>query len=1113
MKSDPKVDSLIERLARFTESSYAQIGLAVLLVLTGYTLLFSYFFNTYTRQNIDQRKNELQRLVEVGLSTIEPVREQQRKGELSPEQARIIGRDLIQRMSFSDGLGSNYLFMGSYSGEALTLPYNPPREGTQWDLVDASGKNIVAELIKTAQGPGGAGYVTYLYPPPGSNQPQTKMSYVVGIPEWDSYIGTGMYMGDIEAANQTYLRNSLLLMSGLFLFVFFVIYVALRPTLISYRTLLRLFYQIIRDPDSPPAVPVKQFRSGSEGWQLISGFQNMLERIGQSKQQLRDSEERFNLAIDGATDGLWDWDLRTNAVYYSPRWKEMLGYADDELPNQFDEWRSRIHPDDVERVNEALNNHLNGQTEFYELEHRLLHKDGVYRWILARGASVRDGAGKPYRMAGSHTDITRRKRIEEALRRRDAILEAVSFAAEHFLACSTTWEENIAAVLERLGQATGVYRVYIFENHTDPDGELYMRETHYWSTPGSVPVPPHIDVGHFRYRQLGFGRWIDVLGSGQIIHGQFDDMPASEQALLRQVNILSLVIVPIFVGDQWWGQIGFDERVTPREWSLSEIDALKTAANTLGAVIQQNQSDMAIREREEQYRSIFENSTDGLIIADLNGRMVEANPACCSLHGYTHEEFIRLGAHEYIAPESWQQVDDLIESMRAGREPKAQVVSMRKDGTRFDVELRGTLITYQGAPHLLGVVRDITERVQAFRILEQRVQERTRELSALLEVSHNVGATLELQPLLNMILDQLKTLVDYSGAAIFFKEGNKVVVVDYRGPVSAEEVIHIDIPKWAGVEDVMAQRRPIIIDDVRADTAMGRAFVGAAGPHMDTTFNYIRSWMGVPLMTKEWVIGVLTLDYDQPGYYNPQHANLALAIANQAAIAIENARLYEQAQQLAVLEERQRLARELHDSVSQALYGIALGARTARTLLDRDPKKVVDPLNYVLSLAEAGLAEMRALIFELRPESLETEGLVAALTKQAAAVKARHNLTVDTEFCKEPPLPFEIKEAFYRIGQEALNNTVKHARANKVELKLLCSGDGQLTLLVRDNGAGFDPNSQFPGHLGLKSMRERIARFGGTLEITSSPGQGACVQAQVRIEQNGQGQSLREVHA
>jgi signal transduction histidine kinase len=256
--------------------------------------------------------------------------------------------------------------------------------------------------------------------------------------------------------------------------------------------------------------------------------------------------------------------------------------------------------------------------------------------------------------------------------------------------------------------------------------------------------------------------------------------------------------------------------------------------------------------------------------------------------------------------------------------------------------------------------------------------------------------------------------------------------------------------------------------------------------------------MGVPLISREQAIGMLSVDYSGANFYTQHHANLMLAFASHAAVAIENARLYEQAQGLAVLMERQRLARELHDSVSQALYGIALGARTARTLLDRDPSRLAEPLDYVLSLAEAGLAEMRALIFELRPESLETEGLAAALAKQAASIKVRHHIEVETELCPEPDLPFETKEALFRIAQEALNNTIKHAQATTIRLCLACSPDG-VTLEVRDNGIGFDPSGSFPGHLGQHTMRERAAKQRGTLVVESAPGAGTCVRAHLPI--------------
>lgn len=208
--------------------------------------------------------------------------------------------------------------------------------------------------------------------------------------------------------------------------------------------------------------------------------------------------------------------------------------------------------------------------------------------------------------------------------------------------------------------------------------------------------------------------------------------------------------------------------------------------------------------------------------------------------------------------------------------------------------------------------------------------------------------------------------------------------------------------------------------------------------------------------------------------------------------------LYEKAQELAALQERQRLARELHDSVSQALYGISLGAHTARESLESDPEQAAASIDYVLSLTQAGLAEMRALLFELRPESIETEGLVAALNKQVAVLRTRHHLTVDAQLDSEPDIPLEQKQTLYRIAQEALHNIIKHARASMVVLRLTKQADA-LLLTVRDDGRGFDPTASFPGHLGLHSMRERAAKIDASFTIESAPEQGTCIEARLLL--------------
>ena len=161
-----------------------------------------------------------------------------------------------------------------------------------------------------------------------------------------------------------------------------------------------------------------------------------------------------------------------------------------------------------------------------------------------------------------------------------------------------------------------------------------------------------------------------------------------------------------------------------------------------------------------------------------------------------------------------------------------------------------------------------------------------------------------------------------------------------------------------------------------------------------------------------------------------------------------------------------------------------------------EPQQAKASLDYVIGLAEAGLAEMRALLFELRPESLEAEGLVVALTKQVAVLQSRYKLSVEADLRDEPELPMEIKHALYRIAQEALHNIVKHARASAVILRLT-SHERETILEVRDDGRGFDPTKAFPGHLGLHSMRERIARVGGVFAIESTPGQGTAIRVRI----------------
>jgi signal transduction histidine kinase len=283
---------------------------------------------------------------------------------------------------------------------------------------------------------------------------------------------------------------------------------------------------------------------------------------------------------------------------------------------------------------------------------------------------------------------------------------------------------------------------------------------------------------------------------------------------------------------------------------------------------------------------------------------------------------------------------------------------------------------------------------------------------------------------------------------------------------------------------------PLAVADIRADPQAShglREFLDSEG---------VRALLSVPIIAENQVFAIFTVYYNVPHDFTEEEQRLLQALARRAGLAIENARLYEAARGMAALEERQRLARELHDSVSQALYAIGLNAAVARRSVDSELR---DRLwADVFGLAEAGLTEMRALIFELRPESLEQEGLVGALKKQAAAIQARHKLVINATLGPEPEVPLATKEVLYRVAQEALHNVAKHARAQSVELTLeIHSGD--LVLGVSDNGKGFNPTGPFPGHLGLRSMRERVGAVGGSLDIESALGKGTRVCVRLPI--------------
>lgn len=436
----------MQALVLWLDKTLSRILLALLIFVAGLLLAVGFITKKFEVNIYDYRRQELKRISEVARNSIEPVIVQYRTGELSRQAALHNVRDRVRTMTYSDIFGANYVFMSSYQGVMLVQPFESGLEGSdQSRLTDAQGYPIILALIEQARQ--GAGYVTYVYHPPGRSQPQQKVSYVIGIPELEAYIGTGMYVEDIQTSYQEFLTQ----LQGVFLFFFFLVmgaqYTLLQPLFSSYQLLIQAFDRFRRNSEEAPLLSAATYRQGSEAERLVTGFNAMLadmwaknaamqqahEELTQSHEELtagneelialyteltaanellRTSEERYRLAMEGVNDVIYDWDLRTNKIALSERWNDILGLAAAEGVDIQSDWETRIHPEDKGVREQAMSEHFTGKTPFYAAEYRVMNKNGEYFWVLSRGKALLDGNGNVIRLAGSFTDINENKRRE-----------------------------------------------------------------------------------------------------------------------------------------------------------------------------------------------------------------------------------------------------------------------------------------------------------------------------------------------------------------------------------------------------------------------------------------------------------------------------------------------------------------------------------------------------------------------------------------------------------------------------------------------------------------------------------------------------------------------------
>jgi nitrate/nitrite-specific signal transduction histidine kinase len=374
---------------------------------------------------------------------------------------------------------------------------------------------------------------------------------------------------------------------------------------------------------------------------------------------------------------------------------------------------------------------------------------------------------------------------------------------------------------------------------------------------------------------------------------------------------------------------------------------------------------------------------------------------------------------------------------------------------------------------------------ESYTNLEQRVADRTRELATLNTIASVTNQSLDLQKTLESALEETRKCMAMDVGIVYLKEEGAMLslaVAAGFSPDFVDRYRQLPLEGTAAGQAAMTRRPATRQIKDYSPGELRRALEREA----------LAMVVSIPLQIKEQVLGVMNLCSRTPRELKAEEVDMLASIGKQVGVAIENAQLYEQAENTAAQAERNRLARELHDAVSQTLFSASLIAEVLPKLWERDAELGRRNLDDLRLLTRGALAEMRSLLVELRPAALIETDLSSLMRQLSESVTGRTRLPVKLDLHLEAELPDEVKVAFYRIAQEGLNNVIKHAEAQTVELAL-CTRPGEAELTIKDDGRGFDPEQLLPGHFGLAILRERAEAIGAHLVIESRPGAGTIL--------------------
>ena len=533
----------------------------------------------------------------------------------------------------------------------------------------------------------------------------------------------------------------------------------------------------------------------------------------QAEQALRESEERWQLALKGINGSIWDRNLKTGEIFHSTRWSQMLGYEDNEIENNPDEWNRRLHPDDFERVMATRQAYLDQKIPNYIVEYRIRAKDGSYKWMLSRGQALWDELGNPIRIVGSHEDINDRKSAELEISRAKAALEQqlqrilLQERITQEIHSSLKPEQFFQTAAIQIGQVFNVDRCLV---------HLYIE----FPTP-RIPIVAE-------YRRLGIQpTWsleIPVIGNSHIqqllsqdsaiASANIEQEPLLEAALplCRQVGLKSMLAVRTSYQGKANGLMCVHEYGEQRNWTDWEIELLEAVAVQLGIAIaqanlltqerqrrieldqqnQQLQKEIRVRRQaqeklrlsQKRYRQLFEGSVDGIAIANLEGRFIDCNASYQKMLGYSLTE-LQQKKYREVTPSKWHEIEEKIcknQVMIRGYSDTYEKEYIRKDGTVFPVEFTVyCLKNDEGQPEILwAITRDISDRKQA----QERLRLQAEREQLMGAITQRIRQSLNLDEILKTTVEEVRQLLQNDRVVLFklCDDGVGRVVVESVAP-------------------------------------------------------------------------------------------------------------------------------------------------------------------------------------------------------------------------------------------------------------------------------------------------------------------------------------------